>query len=278
MRISAASICPRKDGFTKWAWPRCWGRVGKLRQETSRPWQLPHYRDRLILRSWALAALAGGGIGALLSFLHPLFLTLDAVTILVSGGVALAGAGRRPHYCAWPSSITPGVRACFAKMMPPETLRKTIHTWKCSGNLRSPRSGRRRGSNDRFEERSWAKPPLSNGPEKRPGIRSPGATKISARLCANCYAERMSLHSAQIDGLRLQLSQRLRSDACIRTPWSCCSSGRSRKRVFVNSMSDLFQKGVPAEFIQQVSSPPCGRRVVASLSDSDQVARIGSRK
>lgn len=75
-----------------------------------------------------------------------------------------------------------------------------------------------------------------------------GCTKIS-RGCANCYAERIAERFRGIKGhpyeqgfdLRLwpsRLSQPLR--------W------KSPRRIFVNSMSDLFHQDIPREFIAQV--------------------------
>ena len=75
-----------------------------------------------------------------------------------------------------------------------------------------------------------------------------GCTKISAG-CKHCYAERMSLRLQAmkkphyIGGFRLALH----TDAlAIPFRW------RSPRLIFVNSMSDLFQKNVPLGFIRQV--------------------------
>ena len=75
-----------------------------------------------------------------------------------------------------------------------------------------------------------------------------GCTKISAG-CANCYAERMSLRLQAMGkahysgGFRLALHE----DALdIPFRW------KSPRLIFVNSMSDLFQKDVPLEFIRRV--------------------------
>jgi protein gp37 len=75
-----------------------------------------------------------------------------------------------------------------------------------------------------------------------------GCTKISAG-CKHCYAERMSWRLQAMrkphyrDGFRLAMHE----DALtIPFRW------RSPRLIFVNSMSDLFQEGVPLGFIQQV--------------------------
>jgi protein gp37 len=75
-----------------------------------------------------------------------------------------------------------------------------------------------------------------------------GCTKISPG-CKHCYAERMSrrLHAMgqknYANGFKLTLQpQMLELPLRWRTP----------RTVFVNSMSDLFHKDVPEEFIQQV--------------------------
>jgi protein gp37 len=75
-----------------------------------------------------------------------------------------------------------------------------------------------------------------------------GCTKISAG-CKNCYAERMSLRLQAmgkphyVNGFKLALHE----DALtLPLNW------RSPRLIFVNSMSDLFQKDVPINFIQKV--------------------------
>jgi hypothetical protein len=56
-----------------------------------------HYADRLVLRSWAmaviLAALIGGGLGALVSFLHPRFVSIDGMMALTLTSAVVAGIG-----------------------------------------------------------------------------------------------------------------------------------------------------------------------------------------
>lgn len=75
-----------------------------------------------------------------------------------------------------------------------------------------------------------------------------GCTKVS-QGCKHCYAERMAKRlqamgvARYADGFKLAL-QEDQLDAPLR--W------RKPKRVFVNSMSDLFHKDVPTEFIRRV--------------------------
>jgi protein gp37 len=75
-----------------------------------------------------------------------------------------------------------------------------------------------------------------------------GCTKIS-QGCKHCYAERMAkrLRAMGVDRYRNGFAPTLHPDL-LDEPlrW------RGSKRVFVNSMSDLFHKEVPLEFIQQV--------------------------
>ncbi|MEO1515868.1 MAG: phage Gp37/Gp68 family protein [Bacteroidota bacterium] len=75
-----------------------------------------------------------------------------------------------------------------------------------------------------------------------------GCSKVSAG-CKNCYAERMAkrlkamgVHQYR-NGFELTLAPHT-----LDTP----RKWRSRKVVFVNSMSDLFHKDVPLEYIQRV--------------------------
>ena len=75
-----------------------------------------------------------------------------------------------------------------------------------------------------------------------------GCTKISPG-CKNCYAERMSRRLKAMgvanyaDGFKLTLHEHMLNQPLT---W------KAPRRVFVNSMSDLFHKDVPVEFIQRV--------------------------
>jgi protein gp37 len=75
-----------------------------------------------------------------------------------------------------------------------------------------------------------------------------GCTKISAG-CKNCYAERMARrlramgNERYAQGFRVSLHEDL-----IDAP----RAWKTPRRVFVNSMSDLFHERVPLEFIQRV--------------------------
>ena len=75
-----------------------------------------------------------------------------------------------------------------------------------------------------------------------------GCTKISPG-CKNCYAERMSRRLKAMgvanyaDGFKLTLHEHMLNQPL---------SWRAPRRVFVNSMSDLFHKDVPVAFIQRV--------------------------
>ncbi|MGH9426051.1 MAG: DUF5131 family protein, partial [Terriglobia bacterium] len=75
-----------------------------------------------------------------------------------------------------------------------------------------------------------------------------GCTKISPG-CKNCYAERMALRLQAMGqpnyatGFALALHEHM-VDVPLR--W------KKPRRIFVNSMSDLFQTGVPVDFIKKV--------------------------
>jgi len=75
-----------------------------------------------------------------------------------------------------------------------------------------------------------------------------GCTKVSPG-CKHCYAERMARrlqgtgHPSYVNGFRLTLHDHL-IDAPL--------SWKRPRTIFVNSMSDLFHKDVPVEFIQRV--------------------------
>jgi protein gp37 len=75
-----------------------------------------------------------------------------------------------------------------------------------------------------------------------------GCTKIS-QGCKHCYAERMSkrLRAMGVERYRDGFSLRLHPDVLAEP-----SRWTGSRRVFVNSMSDLFHKDVPLEFIARV--------------------------
>ena len=75
-----------------------------------------------------------------------------------------------------------------------------------------------------------------------------GCTKISPG-CDNCYAERLALRLQAMgqpnyaDGFKLTVQEHMLE---LPLKW------RAPQMIFVNSMSDLFHRDVPAEYIQQV--------------------------
>jgi len=74
-----------------------------------------------------------------------------------------------------------------------------------------------------------------------------GCTKVSPG-CVNCYAERMAKRLKAMGAARYQDGFALRAhEAALEEPlrW------KAPRKVFVNSMSDLFHKDVPLEFIQR---------------------------
>lgn len=75
-----------------------------------------------------------------------------------------------------------------------------------------------------------------------------GCSKISSG-CKHCYAERMAKRLNAMGSERYKHGFRLTvHDDLINAP----RNWKKPKLVFVNSMSDLFHKSVPTEFIQQV--------------------------
>src|SRR6059058_1977150 len=75
-----------------------------------------------------------------------------------------------------------------------------------------------------------------------------GCTKVSAG-CDHCYAERLALRLQRM-GL-----QRYRNGFAVTLQPGALElplHWRQPRRIFVNSMSDLFHGGVPKEFIDQV--------------------------
>lgn len=80
-----------------------------------------------------------------------------------------------------------------------------------------------------------------------------GCTKVSTG-CKHCYAERMAKrlqamqHPSYTNGFKLTLHEHL-----IELPLKW----KRPRTIFVNSMSDLFHRDVPLEFIQQVFNTMC---------------------
>lgn len=80
-----------------------------------------------------------------------------------------------------------------------------------------------------------------------------GCTKVSPG-CKHCYAERMAKrlqgmnHPSYTNGFRLTLHERLLT---LPLQW------KKPRTIFVNSMSDLFHKDVPTEFILRVFETMC---------------------
>lgn len=77
---------------------------------------------------------------------------------------------------------------------------------------------------------------------------STGCTKVSAG-CKHCYAEVMAkrLQAMGLDKYRDGFKVRMHPDQ-LQLPYTW----KTPKRVFVNSMSDLFHEDIPLSFIQQV--------------------------
>ena len=75
-----------------------------------------------------------------------------------------------------------------------------------------------------------------------------GCTKISAG-CKNCYAERLSIRLQLMGNERYQNGFRLTLHKDV---VDLPRSWRSGRMIFVNSMSDLFHRDVPLEFIERV--------------------------
>ena len=75
-----------------------------------------------------------------------------------------------------------------------------------------------------------------------------GCTKVSPG-CANCYAERMAkrLQAMRAPRYRRGFTLSMHDDAL-----TAPLQWRAPRKVFVNSMSDLFHKNVPLEFIERV--------------------------
>jgi protein gp37 len=75
-----------------------------------------------------------------------------------------------------------------------------------------------------------------------------GCTKVSAG-CKNCYAERLALRLQAMGNQRYKNGFRITlHEDVVDLP----KSWRTPRVIFVNSMSDLFHKDVPLDFIQRV--------------------------
>jgi protein gp37 len=75
-----------------------------------------------------------------------------------------------------------------------------------------------------------------------------GCTKVSPG-CMHCYAERMALRLQAMGNARYRGGFALRThDDALEAPFGW----RAPRKVFVNSMSDLFHKDVPLAFIRRV--------------------------
>ena len=103
-----------------------------------------------------------------------------------------------------------------------------------------------------------------------------GCTKVSAG-CKNCYAERLAKRlnamgsKRYVNGFRLTLHP----DA-LHLP----KTWKKGRRIFVNSMSDLFHRDVPLEFIQQVfeTMQACPQHVFQILTKrSDRLRQLATR-
>jgi protein gp37 len=76
-----------------------------------------------------------------------------------------------------------------------------------------------------------------------------GCTKISPG-CQNCYAERIAERFRDVPGHPYErgFDLTLRPERRLSQPLKW----RSSKMIFVNSMSDLFHKGVPLSFVDRI--------------------------
>ena len=76
-----------------------------------------------------------------------------------------------------------------------------------------------------------------------------GCTKISPG-CAHCYAETFAERFRGVPGHPYEQGFDLR---LVPEKLPSRSAGRSRKMIFVNSMSDLFHKDVPDDYVGRVA-------------------------
>jgi protein gp37 len=103
-----------------------------------------------------------------------------------------------------------------------------------------------------------------------------GCTKVSAG-CKNCYAERLALRLEAMGNQRYRNGFDLTlHDDVVDLP----KSWRIPRMIFVNSMSDLFHKDVPLDFIQRVFATMrnCSQHTFQILTKrSDRLLGLASR-
>jgi protein gp37 len=103
-----------------------------------------------------------------------------------------------------------------------------------------------------------------------------GCTKISAG-CKNCYAERLALRLQAMGNRRYKNGFRITlHEDVVDLP----KSWRNPRIIFVNSMSDLFHKDVPFEFIDHVFATmrDCPQHTFQILTKrSDRVLALASK-
>jgi len=103
-----------------------------------------------------------------------------------------------------------------------------------------------------------------------------GCTKISAG-CKNCYAERLALRLQAMGNRRYKNGFHITlHEDVVDLP----RSWRTSRTIFVNSMSDLFHKDVPLDFIQRVFATmrDCPQHTFQILTKrSDRVLAVASQ-
>jgi protein gp37 len=103
-----------------------------------------------------------------------------------------------------------------------------------------------------------------------------GCTKISAG-CKNCYAERLALRLQAMGNRRYKNGFHITlHEDVVDLP----RSWRTSRTIFVNSMSDLFHKDIPLDFIQRVFATmrDCPQHTFQILTKrSDRVLAVASK-
>ena len=103
-----------------------------------------------------------------------------------------------------------------------------------------------------------------------------GCTKVSAG-CKNCYAERLALRLQAMGNRRYKNGFHITlHEDVVDLP----RSWRAPRTIFVNSMSDLFHKDVPLDFIQRVFATmrDCPQHTFQILTKrSDRVQTLASK-